>query len=71
MCVKVVFNRVNFEWLVTVTLTSKFVFQIYIKKISCKDMEIKKKSCRAGTIKKKSSSLKILQLPIKNQRVHP
>ena len=37
--VKVVFNRVNFEWLVTVNLTSKFVLNS-IKKISCKDMEI-------------------------------
>ena len=33
MRVKVVFNRVNFEWLVTVKLTSKSVFfKISIKK---------------------------------------
>ena len=43
MRVNVVFNRVNFEWLVTVKSTSKFVFKIYTKKISCKDMEIKNK----------------------------
>ena len=30
--VKMVFNRVNFEWLVTVKLTSKFVFQLSSKK---------------------------------------
>ena len=35
--VKVVFNRVNFEWLVTVKLTSKL---ICFKIISCKDMKI-------------------------------
>ena len=61
--VKVVFNWVNFEWQVTVKLTSKFVFYISIKKISCKDMEIKKKSWRVGRIKKISDDLKILHPP--------
>jgi len=29
LCVKVVFNRADFEWLLTVKLTSKFVFLHY------------------------------------------
>jgi len=33
MRVKVVFHRVNFEWLVTVKLSSKFVVKVSLKNI--------------------------------------
>ena len=71
MGVKVVFHRVNFEWLVTVKLTSKFVVKVSFRKYHARTWGLKQKSCGARTIKTISSSLKILQLPHQKSNCPP